>query len=185
MPTTTADTAARPCSSPPRRRCSTPSSPPQDSTDRADDTERARWPASCRLLDGATTAWLHDARDALIRSENADPDDHPATTTRERDRRFPSRRLAAWVTARDQTCIAPGLHPPRRGLRPRPHPGLAPRRPHRSRRPRRCSAATTTAPNTKAAGPTTNPPPAVFVITDPTGTRHHTESRVAHPRPAP
>ena len=29
------------------------------------------------------------------------------------------------------------------------------------------------------------PTPGYFVITDPTGTRHHTQSRVVHPRPAP
>ncbi len=60
----------------------------------------------------------HDARGcstptgALVRSETADPEDHPATTTRERDRRFPGAALARWVAARDQTCIALGCARP-------------------------------------------------------------------------
>ena len=142
-----------------------------------------RWPVcACRLLDGATTAWLQRAREALARSENADPDDHPATTTRERDRRFPGRRLAAWVTARDQTCTAPSCTRPAEACDLDHtldwlHGGLTEagdlealcRHDHRAKH--------------EGGWTYEQPTPGRFVITDPTGTRHHTESRVVHPRP--
>ncbi len=140
--------------------------------------------ARCRLLDAATTTWLGHAHTALLRSEHADPDEHPATTTRDRDRRFPGRRLAAWITARDQTCTAP------RCTRPAPacdldhtldwlHGGRTEaadlealcRHDHRAKH--------------QGGWTYQQPAPGYFVITDPTGTRHRTESRVAHPRPAP
>ncbi|NMO92801.1 HNH endonuclease signature motif containing protein [Actinomycetospora sp. TBRC 11914] len=136
------------------------------------------------VLDAATTAWLRRARDALIASRTADPEAHPASTTRERDRRFPSARLAAWVQARDQTCVAPGCPRPAetcdvdhtldwllggrteaRGLE-----ALC-RHDHRAKH--------------EGGWHYQQPEPGQFVITDPTGTRHRVESRVVHPLPDP
>ncbi len=136
------------------------------------------------LLDEATTTWLRRARDALHASEHADPDDHPATTTRDRDRRFPGARLAAWVIARDQTCVTPGCTRPAEtcdldhtidwllgGATEAGDLEALCRHDHRG----------------KHHGGWTyqQPSPGRFVITDPTGTRHHVQSRVVHPLPAP
>ncbi len=136
------------------------------------------------LLEAATTAWLRRLREALVRSEDADPEDHPATTTRERDRRFPGAALARWVAARDQTCIALGctrraevcdidhtLDWVRGGRTEADDLDLLCRHDHRAKH--------------EAGWVYTQPGPGLFLITDPTGTRHHVESRVTHPRPAP
>jgi hypothetical protein len=146
----------------------------------ADPLARARSVA----LDEATSAWLPGLREALVRSEDADPDDHPATTTRERDRRFPGAALARWVAARDQTCIALGctrsaeicdidhtLDWIRGGRTEADDLDLLCRHDHRAKH--------------EAGWTYTQPGPGRFLITDPTGTRHRVESRVTHPRPAP
>jgi hypothetical protein len=152
--------------------------------DQQDQADLALPGARPLVLDPATTGWLAAARAALRRGETADPEAHPATTTRDRHRRFPGARLAAWVTARDQTCTAPGC--------PRPaeacdldhtldwhHGGLTEaadlealcRHDHRAKHDGGWQHA--------------QPEPGRFVITDPTGTRHHVQSRVVHPLPAP
>jgi hypothetical protein len=136
------------------------------------------------LLDDATTAWLHHVRDALVRSETADPEDHPATTTRDHRRRFPGTRLAAWIRARDQTCIALGCTRPAEacdldhtidwthgGPTEADDLDLLCRHDHRAKH--------------EGGWHYQQPEPGHFLITDPTGTRHHTESRVIHPRPDP
>jgi hypothetical protein len=136
------------------------------------------------LIDAATTTWLTRALGALVRAETADPDDHPATTIRERARRFPGARLAEFVRARDQTCVAPSCTRPAEA----------------------CDLDHTLdwlyGGNTEAGGLDTlcrhdhrakhqagwhyeQPEPGRFVITDPTGTRHHVDSRVTHARPTP
>ncbi|NMO90908.1 HNH endonuclease signature motif containing protein [Actinomycetospora sp. TBRC 11914] len=133
------------------------------------------------LCDAATSAWLARLREALVRSETADPDDHPATTTRDRDRRFPGARLAAWVIARDQTCVAPGCSRPAetcdldhtldRSLGGPTEAGdleALCRHDHRSKH--------------EGGWDYQQPEPGRFVITDPTGTRHLVESRVTDPR---
>ena len=134
------------------------------------------------VLDEATTTWLRRARDALIASETADPQDHPATTTRERDRRFPGARLAAWVMARDQTCIALGCSRPaeacdldhttdwiRGGRTEADDLEALCRHDHRAKH--------------EGGWRYEQPERGRFDITDPTGTRHRVESRVVHPRP--
>ncbi|MDT7742471.1 MAG: hypothetical protein QOE59_1549 [Actinomycetota bacterium] len=120
----------------------------------------------------------HAALDAVL----ADPDSHPAVSLRDRDRRFPGPALAAWVRARDQHCpfpcctrlahdndidhtrawstdhgptVAANLSPPCRAHHTRKH------RTWRMRQPA----------------------PGRFVVTDPTGTEHHTASRVVDPLP--
>ena len=111
------------------------------------------------------------------------PERHPAVTLTDRDRRFPGPAPAAWVRARDQHCpvracprpahdndidhtlawtehgttVASNLSPPCRAHHTRKH------RDWRLRQPR----------------------PGRFVITDPTGTEHHTTSRVVDPLPDP
>ncbi|MCD2195467.1 HNH endonuclease [Actinomycetospora endophytica] len=136
------------------------------------------------LLDAQITQWLARARDALIRADTAHPDDHPATTTRERDRRFPSTRLAEYVRARDQTCVVPTCTRPVDGCDLDHtldwlHGGTTEagdlealcRHDHRAKH--------------QAGWHYDQPQPGRFVITDPTGTRHHITSRITHPRPAP
>ena len=149
------------------------------------DPAETRLPGSRNLLlDEATTTWLRHARDALVRSQTADPDQHPATTTRDRDRRFPGAALARWVAARDQTCIAPGCNRPAEacdldhtidwhhgGPTEAGDLDLLCRHDHRAKH--------------QGGWHYDQPTPGVFVITDPTGTRHHVESRVVHPLPAP
>jgi hypothetical protein len=152
---------------------------PASSTDAAglDDARPA-------LIDAATTSWLARARATLIRAETADPDDHPATTTRERDRRFPGARLADYIRARDQTCISPTCTRPAEacdldhtldwlhgGRTEAADLGALCRHDHRGKH--------------RGGWTYEQPEPGRFVITDPTGTRHHVRSRVVHPRPAP
>ena len=153
--------------------------------DTGTDTAGAGIPgARCLLLDEATTTWLQHARDALVRSETADPEDHPATTTRDRDRRFPGAALARWVAARDQTCIALGCARPAEacdvdhtldwthgGRTEAGDLDLLCRHDHRAKH--------------EGGWHYEQPVPGFFVVTDPTGTRHHVESRVVHPRPTP
>jgi hypothetical protein len=134
------------------------------------------------VLDAPTTEWLRRAREALACSESAHPEDHPATTTRERDRRFPGAALARWVRARDQTCIAPWCARPAETCDvdhtldwlhggPTEAGGLDTlcRHDHRGKH--------------EGGWVHEQPEPGCFVITDPTGTRHHVESRVVRPRP--
>jgi hypothetical protein len=136
------------------------------------------------LFDHATTEWLHRARQALEASEAADPEEHPATTTRDRDRRLPSTRLARWVRARDQTCIGLGCSRPAQTCDldhtldwllggPTQADDLAAlcRHDHRAKH--------------EGGWRHQQPRPGQFLITDPTGTVHRTESRVTHPRPSP
>ncbi len=145
--------------------------------------QELRW-ARDVVLDAATTVWLRRARDALIASETADPEDHPATTRRDRDRRFPGARLAAWVIARDQVCVAPGCPRPaetcdldhtidwvRGGPTEAGDLEALCRHDHRGKH--------------EGGWTYEQPTPGSFVITDPTGTRHRTVNRVVQPRLAP
>ncbi|MBV9831576.1 MAG: HNH endonuclease [Marmoricola sp.] len=120
---------------------------------------------------------------AALEDLQAHPDKHPAVSTADRDRRFPGPALAAWVRARDQRC------PVRACTRPArdndldhtvawDHGGTTeaanlspPCRAHHTRKHR--------------AWQLRQPRPGRFVITDPTGTEHHTVSRVVDPLPEP
>ncbi len=146
--------------------------------------------AETGLLDGLDPAGFDPDRAALLRraqsaleAQLAHPENHPAISDADRDRRFPGPALAAWVRARDQHCpfractrrahdndldhtlawtehgrsIASNLSPPCRAHHTRKH------RDWRLRQPR----------------------PGHFVIIDPTGTEHHTRSRVVDPLPDP
>ena len=176
----------RPATPPPERQLTAPAELLHALAARPDtDPAETRLPGSRNLLlDEATTTWLRHARDALVRSQTADPDQHPATTTRDRDRRFPGAALARWVAARDQTCIAPGCNRPAEacdldhtidwhhgGPTEAGDLDLLCRHDHRAKH--------------QGGWHYDQPTPGVFVITDPTGTRHHVESRVVHPLPAP
>jgi hypothetical protein len=161
----------------------TPTTDDDGDTDGDGDTD-ALANARPALLDDATTTWLARLRHALQRAETADPDEHPATTTRERHRRFPSTRLAEFIRARDQTCIAPTCTRPAEACDldhtldwlhggPTEASDLEAlcRHDHRGKH--------------HGGWHYDQPEPGRFVITDPTGTRHHIESRVIHPRPRP
>ncbi|MCD2189752.1 HNH endonuclease signature motif containing protein [Actinomycetospora soli] len=128
--------------------------------------------------------WLADLLTAHRRSRAAAPEDHPATTDRDADRRLPGAALARWIDARDPVCVAPGCTALARrcehdhtldwhhGGRTRAD-GLANLCPaHHAAKHRR--------------GWTYHQPtPGHFEITDPTGTVHHTRSRVVRPLPDP
>ena len=134
--------------------------------------------------DGGYGAWLPRVLAAYRASRALDPDEHPATTTRDRDHRLPRTALAGWIDARDHQCVAPGC----------------------TKLARRCDYDHTLA--WQYGGHTqadelanlcrhhhrgkhlgrwryTQPQPGRFVITDPTGTVHHTQSRVVNPLPGP
>jgi hypothetical protein len=136
------------------------------------------------LLGEPTTTWLRHAHEALRRSETADPEDRPATTTRERHRRHPGAALDRWVRARDQTCITPGctqdaqtcdLDHTRDWLCGGPTQAddleALCRHHHRAKHEGGWTYHQTS--------------PGRFDITDPTGTHHHVQSRVTHPLPQP
>jgi hypothetical protein len=155
-----------------------------DTSDRGEGGEVALPGPSAVVFDAATTTWLARARAALIASETADPDDHPATTTRDRDRRFPGAALARWVQARDQTCVAPDCARPAAGCDldhtvdwlhggPTEAGDLEAlcRHDHRAKH--------------EGGWRYQQPEPGRFLITDPTGTRHRVQSRVVAPLPAP
>jgi hypothetical protein len=146
--------------------------------------------AETEFFEGLDPDDFDTARAALLRRAHAaldaqleHPERHPAVTLADRDRRFPGPALAAWVRARDQHCpvractrpahdndldhtlawtehgttVAANLSPPCRAHHTRKH------RTWQLRQPR----------------------PGRFVITDPTGTEHHTTSRVVDPLPDP
>jgi hypothetical protein len=146
--------------------------------------------AETGLVDGLDPAGFDTGRAEVIRRaraalevQRAHPETHPAVSLADRDRRFPGPALAAWVRARDQHCpfractrrahdndldhtlawtehgrtVASNLSPPCRAHHTRKH------RDWRLRQPR----------------------PGQFVITDPTGTEHHTSSRVVDSLPDP
>ncbi|MEJ2872000.1 hypothetical protein WCD74_29885, partial [Actinomycetospora sp. OC33-EN08] len=46
-------------------------------------------------------------RAALAAARERDPDEHPARSTAEADRRFPGAELTRWIHARDRTCRFP------------------------------------------------------------------------------
>ncbi|HEY2223808.1 HNH endonuclease signature motif containing protein [Actinomycetospora sp.] len=149
-------------------------------SDTGPDPLRGAGPA---LLDAAMTTWLTKLVTALGRSMAAAPDDHPASTTCERDRRFPSTRLADYVRARDQTCIALTCTRPaeacdvdhtlawvHRGRTQADGLDVLCRHDHRAKH--------------EGGWTYEQPEPGRFLITDPTGTRHLVESRVVRPLPA-
>jgi hypothetical protein len=146
--------------------------------------------AETEFFDGLDPADFDAGRAVVIRRARAalevqrdHPERHPAVSLADRDRRLPGPALAAWVRARDQHCpfractrrahdndldhtrawteygrtVATNLSPPCRAHHTRKH------RDWRLRQPR----------------------PGHFVITDPTGTEHHTVSRVIDPLPDP
>jgi hypothetical protein len=136
------------------------------------------------VLDAPTTSWLTGVREKYWDAEAAPPDQHPATTTRERDRRFPSARLADYIRARDQTCIAPTCTRPAEacdidhtldwihgGRTQACELDTLCRRDHRAKH--------------EGGWTYEQAQPGRFVITDPTGTRHHVDSRIVRPLPAP
>jgi hypothetical protein len=146
--------------------------------------------AETELVDGLDPADFDTGRAELLRRARAaldalraHPEAHPAVSLTDRDRRFPGPALAAWVRARDQHCpfracprpahdndldhtlawtqhgttVARNLSPPCRAHHTRKHRDWQLRQ----------------------------PAPGRFVITDPTGTEHHTTSRVVDPLPDP
>ncbi|MEJ2870698.1 HNH endonuclease signature motif containing protein [Actinomycetospora sp. OC33-EN08] len=136
------------------------------------------------LEDAPAEPWLAALLTAYQRSRDLPPDQHPATTTRDRDRRLPGAALARWIDARDERCIAPGC----RALAarcdhdhtldhhlggPTQADGLGNlcRHDHRAKH--------------EGGWHYHQPEPGRFVVTDPTGTVHHTGSRVTHPLPDP
>jgi hypothetical protein len=146
--------------------------------------------AETELLDALDPDTQHPARQDLLRRARAalealraHPEKHPAVSTADRDRRFPGPALAAWVRARDQHCpfractrpardndldhtVAREDHGPTEAANLSP-----PCRAHHTRKHR--------------AWRLRQPRPGRFVVTDPTGTEHHTTSRVVDPLPDP
>ncbi|MEJ2867977.1 hypothetical protein WCD74_09395 [Actinomycetospora sp. OC33-EN08] len=128
--------------------------------------------------------WLAGLLAAYHRSRDRPPHEHPATTDRDADRRLPGAALARWIDARDPTCIAPGCSVLAKrcehdhtldwhhGGRTRAQ-GLANlcKADHRAKHLARWLYE--------------QPEPGRFQITDPTGTVHHTASRVVRPLPDP
>ncbi|MFC5064300.1 HNH endonuclease signature motif containing protein, partial [Actinomycetospora atypica] len=113
-----------------------------------------------------------------------DPDEHPATTTRDRDQRLPRTALARWIDARDHQCVAPGCSKLARrcdhdhtldwqygGRTQADELANLCRHHHRGKHTGRWHY--------------TQPDPGRFQVTDPTGTVHHTASRVTNPLPGP
>ena len=134
--------------------------------------------------DGGYGAWLPRVLAAYRASRALDPDEHPATTTRDRDQRLPRTALARWIDARDHQCIAPGCTKLARrcdhdhtldwqygGHTQADELANLCRHHHRGKHAGRWRY--------------TQPDPGRFVITDPTGTVHHTRSRVVNPLPGP
>jgi hypothetical protein len=145
--------------------------------------------APAALLDaldrhGTDDPWLGEVLAARRRSEALDPEQHPATTSRDADRRFPGAALARWIDARDDVCVAPGCRTPAArcdhdhtrdwlvgGRTQADELGGLCRRDHRAKH--------------EGGWHHDQPAPGRFVITDPTGTVHHTASRVVRPLPDP
>jgi hypothetical protein len=132
--------------------------------------------------DGARAALLRRAHAALAVLQEH-PETHPAVSTADRHRRVPGPALAAWVRARDRHCPIPACPRPARDNDldhtqawdehgPTEAANLSPPcRAHHTRKHRDWQLH--------------QPRPGRFVIVDPTGTRHHTRSRVIDPLPDP
>ena len=134
--------------------------------------------------DGGYGTWLPRVLAAYRASCALDPDEHPATTTRDRDHRLPRTALARWIDARDHQCVAPGCTTLARrcdhdhtldwqygGCTQADELANLCRRHHRGKHVGRWRYI--------------QPEPGRFEVTDPTGTVHHTRSRVVNPLPGP
>ncbi|MDL5156700.1 HNH endonuclease signature motif containing protein [Actinomycetospora termitidis] len=145
--------------------------------------------APAALLDALTSSdahdpWLATLLAAYYRSRDLPPEDHPATTSRDTDRRLPGAALGRWIDARDPTCVAPGCSvAARRCEHDHTHDWQDTHRTHADGLANLCKADHRA--KHIAGWHHEQPAPGRFTITDPTGTVHHTQSRVVRPLPDP
>lgn len=134
--------------------------------------------------DTGLAPWLATLLRAYHRSRDAPPEEHPATTDRDAHRRLPGAALRRWIDARDPICVAPGCRTPARRCEhdhtlDHHHGG----RTHADGLGNLCRADHHA--KHRRGWTYRQPTPGRFMITDPTGTVHHTASQVVRPLPAP